>query len=336
MRERLKILILEDSSDDVELLRRELKKGGIDFISMVVDTKPEYENALTEFEPDVIICDHSLPQFNSIEALELHNQHVEKSGSSIPFILVTGSVPDEFAAKVMKLGADDYILKDRLTRLPSSVDNALRKCQAENEKNKANIENSKFLHILQQSLNEIYIINAHTLSLEYVNAGALRNLGYTPSEITALRLPDIQPEFTTDSFKELLDPVNSASHQKRVYETVHRRKDNTLYHGEVHLQLIVQEDQIFFLAIVIDITERKKHLSKILQQNEKLKEIAWMQSHEIRAPLARIMGLINLLTNHKNQDVNLDEILGYITSSAHQMDDIIKKIVRATEESPNG
>ena len=89
--------------------------------------------------------------------------------------------------------------------------------------------------------------------------------------------------------------------------------------------------KIFFLAIVIDITERKKHLSKILQQNEKLREIAWMQSHEIRAPLARIMGLINLLTNHKKQDIDLDEILGYITSSAHQMDDIIKKIVRATE-----
>lgn len=331
MIQRLKILILEDSSDDVELIKRELKKGGIDFISMVVDTKPEFENALNEFKPEVIICDHSLPQFNSIEALDLHKQHTKKSGSSIPFILVTGSVSDEFAAKVIKLGADDYILKDRLKRLPSSVDNALRKCQAENEKNRANIENSKFLHILQQSLNEIYIINAHTLALEYVNAGALRNLGYTPSEITALRLPDIQPEFTADSFKELLDPIESPSQQKRVYETLHCRKDNTWYHGEVHLQLIVQEDQIFFLAIVIDITERKKHLSKILQQNEKLREIAWMQSHEIRAPLARIMGLINLLNNNKNQDINLGEILGYITSSAHQMDDIIKKIVRATE-----
>jgi PAS domain S-box-containing protein len=328
----LKILILEDSQEDVGLIEHELRKGGIDFVSLIVDKETEFQNALLEFKPEVIICDHSLPQFNSIEALHLCKQYGKQFGTSIPFILVTGSVSDEFAAQVIKLGADDYILKDRLKRLPASIAGALSKCQAESEKHKVDVENSKFLHVLQQSLNEIYIFNANTLSLQYVNEGAMRNLGYFASEITGLRLPDIQPEFTVDSFKELLGPVDYANEQKRVYETVHRRKDNTFYDGEVHLQLVVQEKQIFFLAIVIDITERKKHLSKILHQNEKLTEIAWMQSHEIRAPLARIMGLINLIDNYKNHDLNLDEILGHMKSSAHQMDDIIRKIVRQTEE----
>jgi PAS domain S-box-containing protein len=331
MAKRLKILILEDSHEDIELIERELSKGGIDFISHIVDKKTEFEHALLEFKPEVIICDHSLPQFNSIEALKMYKQHSLEMGNSIPFILVTGSVSDELAAQVIRLGADDYILKDRLKRLPFSVNNALRKHQAENEKHQADIENSKFLHILQQSLNEIYILDANTLSLQYANDGALRNLGYSTGEIAQLRLPEIQPEFTEDSFKKILGPIDYANNQKRVYETVHRRKDNTLYTGEVHLQLIVQEKQIFYLAIVIDITERKKHLSKILHQNEKLRDIAWMQSHEIRAPLARIMGLINLITNYKNPDINLKEMLGYIMSSAHQMDDIIKKIVKETE-----
>lgn len=331
---KLKILIIEDSYDDIELIKHELEKGGIDFVSLAVDKKTEFENALLEFQPEVIICDHSLPQFNSIEALRLYKQHARQFGSSIPFILVTGSVSDEFAAQVMKMGADDYILKDRLKRLPSSVDNALRKCQAENEKQQANIENSKFLHILQQSLNEIYIFDACTLLLQYVNDGALKNLGYSAAETTGLRLPDIQPQFTVDSFKKLLNPIEYTNNKKRVYETLHRRKDNSQYHGEVHLQLIVQEKQIFFLAIVIDITERKKHLSEILHQNEKLKEIAWIQSHEIRAPLARIMGLVNLISKYNNSGNNLQEILGYIMSSAHQMDDIIKKIVQKTEREP--
>jgi PAS domain S-box-containing protein len=332
MANKLKILILEDSRDDVELIERELSKGGLDFVSLVVDKKNEFENALTEFKPEVIICDHSLPQFNSTQALQVYKSHASQFGSSIPFILVTGSVSDELAAEVLKSGADDYILKDRLKRLPSSIQNALRKCQAENEKHKVDIENSKFLHILQQSLNEIYIFNAGTLSLQYVNDGALKNLGYSAAEITSLRLPDIQPQFTVESFKEVIGPIELTNTQKRVYETMHRRKDGTLYHGEVHLQLIVEEQQIFFLAIVIDITERKKHLSKILQQNEKLREIAWMQSHEIRAPLARIMGLINLLSRYNHGGQNLDELLGYIMSSANEMDDIIKKIVRETEK----
>jgi len=331
MVKKLKILILEDSQEDVELIERVLRNGGIDFISQIVDKKDEFEHALSTFKPEVIICDHSLPQFNSIQALKLYRQHAGQLDGSVPFILVTGSVSDELAAEVIKLGADDYILKDRLTRLPFSVNNALRKYQAENEKHKAHIENGKFLHILQQSLNEIYIFNANTLQLQYVNDGALRNLGYSSSEITRLNLMDIQPEFTADSFKELLTPIEYVNNKKKVYETLLRRKDNTLYNGEVHLQLIREEDQIFFLAIVIDITERKKHLSKILSQNEKLKAIAWMQSHGIRAPLARIMGLINLISDHKNCHLNLDEILGYITSSAHEMDDIIKKIVKETE-----
>jgi len=122
--------MLEDSSSDVEIVQRVLKKEKMPVEFTVVMTREKYLHALDEFKPDLILSDNSMPQFTATEALEIINER----GTSIPFILVTGTVSEEFAANVIKLGADDYILKDRLIRLPSAIETALRKRQDEKEK----------------------------------------------------------------------------------------------------------------------------------------------------------------------------------------------------------
>src|SRR6185436_596398 len=121
MKNTIRILMLEDQEDDADLVKRALRKGGFTFESFRVDDKEGFEKAFDEFKPDAVLSDHSLPQFNSIEAMKIKT---EKS-PGIPFILVTGAVSDEFAAQCIKLGADDYILKTNLSRLPSSLKNAL-------------------------------------------------------------------------------------------------------------------------------------------------------------------------------------------------------------------
>ena len=123
----LKILHLEDIASDAELVDRALKKAGIAFEKCLVDTRKEYIEALDKFQPDVILSDHSLPQFNSLEALNL----LKESGRDIPFILITSTVSEEFAVSVMLEGASDYVLKDRLQRLPSAVTNAVDKYRSD-------------------------------------------------------------------------------------------------------------------------------------------------------------------------------------------------------------
>jgi CheY-like chemotaxis protein len=123
----LKILHLEDVESDAELVDRALKKAGINFEKCLVDTRQEYIEALETFRPDVILSDHSLPKFNSLEALNL----LKESGRDIPFILITSTVSEEFAVSVMKEGASDYVLKDRLQRLPSAVTNAVDKYRSD-------------------------------------------------------------------------------------------------------------------------------------------------------------------------------------------------------------
>lgn len=127
MKTKLKILHLEDIPTDAELVERELKKGEIQFEKLVVDNKLDFKKALKEFVPDIIISDHTLPSFDSIEAIKI----IKHQKIKIPFILVTATVSDEYALEVMKAGADDYILKDRMHRLPKAVESAMEKTRAE-------------------------------------------------------------------------------------------------------------------------------------------------------------------------------------------------------------
>jgi len=126
--------MLEDSTEDIFLIERELKLGGINFTFSVVNERNEFKQSLYEIKPDVILADHSLPQFNSIEALKIYHQFRSESKIQIPFILITGSVSEEFAAQCIKSGVDDYILKDRLKRLPASIRSALEKTRLEGDR----------------------------------------------------------------------------------------------------------------------------------------------------------------------------------------------------------
>jgi signal transduction histidine kinase len=126
----LKILILEDNKDDVYLIKRTLMKEKIKCEIDRVDSKDEFLDALRSNSYDVILSDHSLPQFNSSSALRL----CRGSGIAVPFILVTGTVSEEFAVSVIRQGADDYVLKTNLSRLPTAILNALQKRRMEAEK----------------------------------------------------------------------------------------------------------------------------------------------------------------------------------------------------------
>lgn len=130
MEEQLKILLIEDNAFDASLLQRELKKANMNHSLRIVDNKELFIKELYNFRPDVVLSDHSLPSFNSLEALRI----ARELRPDIPFILVTGAVSEEFAVECMKAGADDYILKSSLIRLPSSIVNVFSKKVIKREK----------------------------------------------------------------------------------------------------------------------------------------------------------------------------------------------------------
>ena len=133
MPEKTRILVLEDSTDDAELVCRLLLKQTPDFEFCLAPDKDSFLYALDHFEPNVILADNSLLEFSARDALEIAHQRMP----GIPFILVTGSVSEEFAAEIIKLGADDYILKDRMIRLPAAIETAMKQRKAGQEKREA-------------------------------------------------------------------------------------------------------------------------------------------------------------------------------------------------------
>lgn len=122
MNQALRLLLLEDSPVDAELNERELRKAGISFTSLRVESLEGFVAALEDFKPELILADYHLPGFDGLQALAIaHEKHPE-----IPFIFVTGAMGEERAVDSIKHGATDYIIKDRLARLPSTVERALK------------------------------------------------------------------------------------------------------------------------------------------------------------------------------------------------------------------
>jgi len=130
MEKELRILILEDEPNDAELMERELRKGGMSFISKRVETREDFFEAVKNFGPDLILADCLLPSFDGLSALEI----AQKYCPSVPFIFVSGAVGEDFAVETFKRGGTDYVLKQRLTRLVPAVNRALREARERAER----------------------------------------------------------------------------------------------------------------------------------------------------------------------------------------------------------
>lgn len=132
MSQTLRILILEDSESDAELTVHEMRRAGYTLDWKLVQDEANFIAAL-EDAPDIILADYSLPQFDALKALEI----LTKRGIDIPFIIVSGSIGEEIAVAAMKRGATDYLIKDRMGRLPQAVAQALAQKQLRDAKREA-------------------------------------------------------------------------------------------------------------------------------------------------------------------------------------------------------
>ncbi|MHC1740603.1 MAG: HD domain-containing phosphohydrolase [Anaerolineaceae bacterium] len=136
MSQPLRTLFVEDLPVDQELAERQLRAGGLQIISQRVETREDFLKALSEFNPDIILSDYSMPEFDGMQALKL----AKELRPDIPFILLTGSLNEATAVMCMKAGASDYVIKGHMDRLPFSVTEAITKQQARNERRQSIIE----------------------------------------------------------------------------------------------------------------------------------------------------------------------------------------------------
>src|SRR5689334_3685105 len=123
-------------ASDAELVEKQLRKAGIMYVLQRVDSRDGFAQALDQFHPDLVLADYSLPDFDGLSAVKMARQ----SDPDLPIIVVSGMLGDEAAAGVVKAGANDYVLKDRLARLGSAVERAIEEAAQSRARKRAEAE----------------------------------------------------------------------------------------------------------------------------------------------------------------------------------------------------
>src|SRR5437773_4318305 len=183
------ILLLEDSPQDAELVERELRRGGIGFVSKRLNTEKAFAQAIKHSQPDLILADYQLGGFNGLEALAM----VRQQCPDVPFILISGVCGEELAIDALTGGAADYILKDRLYRLVPAVRHALE-IGDRRRTERASYDTERKFFSLTKTLPAIVFVHQDG-KFRYLNPAAEQILGYSPAELLGMNFWDvIHPE----------------------------------------------------------------------------------------------------------------------------------------------
>lgn len=139
-------------------------------------------------------------------------------------------------------------------------------CRDISDRKQAESERNRLIDVLEASLNEIYLFDSSTLKFEYLNQGASKNLGYSLEQMQQMTPLDIKPQLSTTEFAGLLAPLRQGEVPKVNFETVHQRVDGSCYPVDVHLQLTQHKGQSVFLAVILDISDRKRAEAQLIHQ----------------------------------------------------------------------
>ncbi len=202
----LRLLIVEDSEDDMLLLLHELKKSGYDPRYTRVETAEALKKALGEETWDLVLSDHDLPNFSAPEALEV----LKNSGLELPFIIVSGVIGEEAAVSAMKAGAHDFIMKNNLAKLAPVVERTLREVKAGFERRKMEEalreSEARFRRLAENARDIIYRVRLVPKNcFEYVSPSAEKIIGYNPGEHYAQ--PDLAEKIVHPEDRHLLEAL---------------------------------------------------------------------------------------------------------------------------------
>jgi diguanylate cyclase (GGDEF)-like protein/PAS domain S-box-containing protein len=180
MAEPLRVLLVEDDPLDARLIEAELRASGFTPKIVRVETEADFVRQL-QGTWDLVLADYSLPQFDAAQALRIMEQ-----GSELPFIIVSGSIGEETAVMLMKMGADDYLIKDRLGRLGEAVRHAIEQSQLRRDKRTAELSlqasEARYRDLVENANDIIYTHNLDGI-LTSMNKAGERMLGYPREEI---------------------------------------------------------------------------------------------------------------------------------------------------------
>src|SRR5712691_11879200 len=287
----LRVLIVEDSEDDVRLLARELKRGGYEVTHQQVDTAPAMQAALDRQVWDVVIGDFSMPKFSGVEALAL----VRERGLDVPYICVSGTITEEVAVAAMKAGANDWVTKGQLKRLLPAIERELREAKGRAALRAAE---TGYETLVEQAPVGIYRSNPDGRFLS-ANTALVRMLGYE-SAADVLRLDMPRDVYADPAERQRL--VDRDTYTDRQYDDVEatwKRKDGGLLTVQLSVRAVRNDARQveYYETFVRDVTEQRRLQQQVLQSQkmEAVGRLAGGIAHDFNNLLTVITSYSDLL-----------------------------------------
>ncbi len=267
MTKRLKVLFAEDNQADAELVLRQLRRDGFELEVTRVDTEAAFIAGIHD-GLDLIISDYDIGGFNGLRALELLKQR----GVDVPFILISGTIGEDLAVEAIKLGASDYLLKDRLVRLGTAVTQAIMEGRLRRERRQAEaalaVSESRYRLLVEQASDGIFTVSSDGRYTD-ANARGLEMVQFDREAILKLRLGDLIAE---DDRSRLVAEVSGLrTGDVRVSEFRIRRRDGSCFDAEISARAL-PDGQL--LGIVRDLTERRRSEHALRESEERFRQLA--------------------------------------------------------------
>lgn len=321
----LQVLHLEDNARDAEFVSSMLEAEGLDCAILHVKTKDEFEAAIAQNHFDVILSDFALPHYNGLDALH----EARKISSTVPFILLSGTVGEEVAIQSLKTGATDYVLKQRPARLVQAIRRALEEAEERAKRQQAEERVREQAALLDKAQDAIHVrdIGDH---IRYWNRGSERIYGWSINEALGRNVNELL----------LTDPSSQEAARDQVLATGE-------WLGELHqttktgVKVIVESrwtlvcDELgapkSVLVINTDVTEKRQIEAQFLrtQRMETIGALAGGIVHDLNNVLAPVLMAVDVLESAQTTD-ECRQMLNLVRISAQRGSDMVKQILSFT------
>ncbi len=261
----LRLLQLEDLESDAALILRTIERAGYEVTSECVQTAAGMKAALARHAWDIIVSDYRMPEFNAPAALAI----LQETGADIPFIVVSGTIGEDSAVALMKAGAHDYLMKDRLARLAPAIEREIRDAEMRKQQREAEAalrESERCYRLISEHSGDVvWAFNLEAGHLTYVSPSVYQFLGYTPSECLCLSPLDLIAPDSRDRYLARVHAwMETAMHgdapaQVEILQLNQVRKNGTVVPVELTVSFAAPcQGQHELVGVSRDITERLK------------------------------------------------------------------------------
>jgi len=322
------ILVIEDNEEDYEKIKRLLDESSFESEVRHAKNFSEALSILSSSEKffDVVLLSPTLPDI----AMDDVVAEVVEQVYLCPIIAVVSHKHIDFALSSIKSGISDYLVKEELevSCLHKSII-----CAIERKKIFFSYElaKSRYSDLFHLSPLPMWVYDLGTFMFLDVNKAAIEKYGFSKEEFLKMTTKDIRPPEDYYLFDEEVNSFDQYKDNLKQHYLRHQSKDGLIIDVEIQSNLIFFDNQKAKLVMANDISKHIQHIATIEAQNKSLKDIAWTHSHVIRAPLAKMMSIVDFMLESKMIPLEYEHLLGHFFESGKELDTIIRAVVKKTE-----